>query len=124
MQDFFSVLASLLTVQSSLFYPAAVVEKISLEGRSVNLTLLKKHFFRIDLEDNGLVPFEERNKTLIEIEHFCYYQDVFAVQASLFDGIFISQAYLKAIQSSLSDLAVVQFEMFLKGRYHFIKKFS
>ena len=61
---FFSVLASLLTVQSSLFYPAAVVEKISLEGRSVNLTLLKKHFFRIDLEDNGLVPFEERNKTL------------------------------------------------------------
>lgn len=49
-------------------------------------------------------------------------QDVFAVQASLFDGIFISQAYLKAIQSSLSGPAVVQFEMFLKGRYHFIKK--
>ena len=46
------------------FYPAAVVEKISVEGRSVNLSLLKKHFFRIDLEDNGLVPFEERNKTL------------------------------------------------------------
>ena len=56
-------------------------------------------------------------------------QDVFAVQASLFDGIFVSQAYLKAIQSSaiqssLSDPAVVQFEMFLKGRYHFIKNFS
>ena len=64
-ERFFSVLASLLTVQSLLFYPAAVVEKISLEGRSVNLTLLKKHFFRIaDLEDKGLVPFEERNKTL------------------------------------------------------------
>ena len=37
---------------------------MSLEGGSVDLTLLKKYFFRIDLEDNGLVPFEERNKTL------------------------------------------------------------
>ena len=54
-------------------------------------------------------------------------QDVFAVQASLFEGIFICPAYLKAllsVQSSLSVPAVVQFEMFLKGRYHFIKKFS
>lgn len=54
-------------------------------------------------------------------------QDVFAVQASLFEGIFISPAYLKAllsVQSSLSDPAVVQFEMFLKERYHFIKIFS
>lgn len=83
MQDFFSVLASLLTVQSSLFYPAAVVEKMSLEGRSVNLTLLKKHFFRIDLEDNGLVPFEERNKTLIEMEHFCYYARCFRCSGQL-----------------------------------------
>ena len=54
-------------------------------------------------------------------------QDVFAVQASLFEGIFISPAFLKAllsVQSSLSDPAVVQFEMFLKGRYHFTKIFS
>lgn len=52
-------------------------------------------------------------------------QDVFAVQASLFEGIFISPAYLKvllSVQSSLFDPAVVQFEMFLKGRYHFILK--
>ena len=52
-------------------------------------------------------------------------QDVFAVQASLFEGIFISPAYLKvllSVQSSLFDPAVFQFEMFLKGRYHFILK--
>ena len=52
-------------------------------------------------------------------------QDVFAVQASIFEGIFISPAYLKvllSVQSSLFDPAVVQFEMFLKGRYHFILK--
>ena len=40
-------------------------------------------------------------------------------------AFFISPAYLKvllSVQSSLFDPAVVQFEMFLKGRYHFILK--
>ena len=61
------------------------------------------------------------------MEHFCYWARCFRCSGSLFEGIFISPAYWKAllsVQSSLSDPAVVQFEMFLKERYHFIKIFS